>query len=94
MSEVPLAPAFTITLDELTFSAKSSTVNVAAAECTSEPLVPVADTVYLPAEPEHDRVAVPLGVEMLRIMLRGENVQVKPVAGEEVAVRETVPLKP
>jgi hypothetical protein len=31
---------------------------------------------------------------MLRVTLRGEKLQVKPVAGEMVAVRETVPLKP
>ncbi len=31
---------------------------------------------------------------MLRTTLRGEKAQVKPVVGEAVPVRETVPLKP
>jgi len=43
--EAPLAPAFTMTLDELTSSAKSCTVTATEAECASEPLVPVAVTV-------------------------------------------------
>ena len=43
--EAPLAPAFTMTLDELTSSAKSCTVTANEAECASEPLVPEAITV-------------------------------------------------
>ena len=43
--EVPLAPAFTVTLDVLTLSAKSCTVTASVVECASEPLVPVAVTV-------------------------------------------------
>lgn len=42
--EVPAAPAFTMTLDALTSSAKSCTVTATRAECASEPLVPVAVT--------------------------------------------------
>lgn len=92
--DVPLAPELTTTLDVLTSSAKSCTVTANEVECASEPLVPVAVTAYVPAEPEHDRVAVPLGVEMLRTTLRGENAHVRPVVGDIVAASETVPLKP
>jgi len=42
--EVPLAPAFTMTLGVLTSSAKSCTVTATVAECASEPLIPVAVT--------------------------------------------------
>jgi hypothetical protein len=45
--------------------------------------------VYVPAEPVHDNVLVPEPVTLV-----GVRVHVKPVAGETVAVRETIPLKP
>jgi hypothetical protein len=35
---------------------------------------------------------VPLGFEMLRATLRGENAHVKPVEGVTVAATETVPV--
>lgn len=41
----------------------------------------------------HDRVEVPL-VTAPRAMLVGERVQVRPVEGETIAVRDTVPVKP
>ncbi len=43
--EVPLASAFTMTLDALTSSAKSCTVTATETECASEPLAPVIITV-------------------------------------------------
>jgi len=49
----------------------------------------VTVTVYAPALPEHDSVLVP---EPLTLV--GVRVQVKPVAGDTVAVRLTTPLKP
>ena len=85
---------FTVTVVELTAKTKSCTVTATVAECVREPLAPVAVTTYLPAEPEHDRVEVVLGVEILRTTLAGENVHVKPVEGETVAEREMAPLKP
>jgi hypothetical protein len=53
------------------------------------PLVPVTVTVYAPALPVHERVEVPEPVTLV-----GVRVQVKPVAGDTVAVRLTTPLKP
>lgn len=41
----------------------------------------------------HDRVEVPL-VTAPRAMLVGERVHVRPVEGETIAVRDTVPVKP
>jgi hypothetical protein len=55
------------------------------------PLVPVTVTVYVPAEPEQDRVEAP---EVPRVTLVWVNVQVKPVAGETVADKPTVPVNP
>jgi hypothetical protein len=52
-------------------------------------LVPVTVTVYIPAEPVHDRVEVPEPVTLV-----GVSVQVKPVAGLIEDVRLTTPLKP
>jgi len=46
-------------------------------------------TVYTPWDPLQDRVEVPEPVTLV-----GVRVQVRPVAGETVAVRETIPLKP
>ena len=53
-------------------------------------LVPVTVTVYVPAEPVHDRVEVWAAP---RVTLAGVRVHVRPVAGETVAVRLTVPVK-
>ena len=55
------------------------------------PLVPVTVTVYVPAEPEQDRVEVP---EAPSATLVGVNVQVRPVAGETVADKLTAPVNP
>jgi len=46
-------------------------------------------TVYAPALPVHESVEVPEPVTLV-----GVRVQVKPVAGDTVAVRLTTPLKP
>ena len=54
-----------------------------------EPLVPVTVTVYTPAWPEQAREEVP---EVVRVVM--SSVHVKPVLGEMVLVRVTVPVKP
>jgi len=48
----------------------------------------------LPAEPEQDRVEVALVVVELRATLVGESVHARPVEGETVAARLTVPVNP
>jgi hypothetical protein len=55
------------------------------------PLVPVTVTVYVPAEPEQERLEVP---EVPSVTLVGVNVQVRPVVGETVADRLTAPANP
>jgi hypothetical protein len=55
------------------------------------PLVPVTVAVYTPAEPVHDSVEVP---EVPSVTLVGDNVHVRPVDGETLEVRVTVPVKP
>ena len=51
-------------------------------------------TVYEPAMPEHDNVEVPLGEGVVRVILFGEALHVRPVDGEMVADKETVPPRP
>jgi len=48
----------------------------------------------LPAEPEQDRVEVALVVVELRATLVGDRVHARPVEGETVAARLTVPVNP
>jgi hypothetical protein len=55
------------------------------------PFVPVTVTVYTPADPEQESVEVP---EVPRVMLVGDNVHDRPLAGETEEVRLTVPVKP
>jgi len=50
--------------------------------------------VYTPAVPEHDNVEVPLIAVLVSVTLDGETVQDRPVEGEEVVDRETVPVRP
>jgi hypothetical protein len=57
----------------------------------SEPLVPATVTVYVPGEPVHDSVLVPV---LPKVTLVGANVQVSPELGEMVAARLTVPVNP
>ena len=59
--------------------------------CVSDPLVPVTVTVYVPGEPLHESVLVPV---LPNVTLVGERVQVMRVLGEMVEVRETVPENP
>ena len=54
-------------------------------------LVPVTITVYVPALPEHERVEVP---EVPKAMLVGDSVHARPVEGDTVDDRATVPVKP
>jgi len=44
--------------------------------------------------PEHDNVEVPLGEGVVRVILFGEALHVRPVDGEMVADKETVPPRP
>jgi len=61
----------------------------------SEPLVPVIVTVNEPvADPVQDRVEVPLVTVPVRETVAGVRVQVRPVEGETVSERVTVPAKP
>jgi len=53
--------------------------------------VPVTVTVYVPGEPVHDSVLVPV---LPNVTLVGANVQVSPELGEMVAARLTVPVNP
>ena len=64
-------------------------MKVTVAECDNVPLVPVTVTVYVPAEPEHDRVDA---CDAPRTILVGLRVHVNP-AGETVEVSATVPVK-
>lgn len=59
--------------------------------CVSDPLVPVTVTVYVPEEPLHDSVLVPV---LPSVTLVGVSVQVRPELGEMVAARLTVPVNP
>lgn len=60
----------------------------------SEPLVPVIVTVNEPvADPVQDRVEVPLVTVPVRETVVGVRVQVRPVEGEIVSERVTVPVK-
>jgi hypothetical protein len=43
--EAPFAPAFIVTLEGLTVTAKSCTATETVAECDNDPVVPVAVTV-------------------------------------------------
>lgn len=61
------------------------------AECERVPLVPVTVTVYVPADPEHERAEVPEGPSVTPV---GVKVQVRPVAGEMAADRLTAPVNP
>ena len=55
------------------------------------PLTPVTVTVYVPAEPEQDRAEVPDGPRVTPV---GVNVQVRPMRGETIVDRFTVPVNP
>jgi hypothetical protein len=48
---------------------------------------------YEPAIPEHDSVEVPLEAVLVRVTLVGETVHVRPVDGEDVVDKETVPVR-
>jgi len=55
------------------------------------PLVPVTVTVYVPADPEHERVDVPEAPSVTPV---GVKVQASPVVGEMAADRLTGPVNP
>jgi hypothetical protein len=91
MVAVPDEPALTVRLVGLAVTVKSWVLYVTVAECDRVPLVPVTVTVYVPAEPEQERLEVP---EVPSVTLVGVDVQAKPVLGDTVADRLTVPVNP
>jgi hypothetical protein len=95
--ETTEAPALTAAGD-VTLIVKSGdtvTVQLTVAECEREPLAPVTVTVNeLAAEAVHDRVEAPDVVVLVSETLGGLSVQVRPVEGETVADKVTVPVKP
>jgi hypothetical protein len=96
--EVPATPMVTVTLVGLATSVKLGagfTVKATVAECDKLPLAPVIVTVKVPvAVPVHESVEVAEVVEVLNVTLVGDNVHVRPVEGETVSERATVPVKP
>jgi|SRR6267143_2082524 len=59
--------------------------------CESDPLLPVTETVYVPAEPLQDSVDVP---EVPRETVFWLKAQLRPLDGETVAVKPTPPANP
>jgi len=57
-------------------------------------LDPVIVTVYAPAEPEQDRVELPFVMVVLKAILVGDRLHVKPEGGETEFERATVPENP
>ena len=51
-------------------------------------------TLYAPAEPEQDRVELPLLLPVLKITLVGDRLQDSPVDGDTILERVTVPENP
>jgi hypothetical protein len=65
------------------------------AECERVPLAPVTVTVNEPAtDPVQERVEVPELVELVKTILVGDSTHVRPVEGETVVERATVPVNP
>ena len=58
------------------------------------PSEPVTVTVNEPALPEQDRVEVPLVAVLVRVIVFGESLHVRPVEGETVAESATLPARP
>jgi hypothetical protein len=73
----------------LAVNVKSETLTVTVAECTRVPLVPVTFTVYVPPLPVQLREPVPEPPAIVA----GLTLHVRPVLGEIVVVRVTVPVK-
>ena len=88
---VPVLPAMVVTLLVPAVMVKSCIVKVTCAVCEMPLLVPVIVTEYAPADPEQDKLLVP---DAPRVTLLGDTVHVRPVAGETVLDRETVPVNP
>jgi hypothetical protein len=96
--EVPAVPTVTLTLVGLAVTVKLGagfTLNVTVAEWDKLPLAPVIVTVKLPVvEPVQERVEAAEVTELVNVTLEGDNAQVRPVEGEMVSERATVPVKP
>ncbi len=94
IAEVPADPARIVILAGLAPTAKSWTVNVAEAECVSPLLVPVTVTAYEPATPAQANDDVTLEVVLLSARTEGLRLQFRPLEGETVTERATLPAKP
>jgi hypothetical protein len=88
MVDIPVAPTLTWTAVGLAVTVKSVTVIVTVVEWESVPLIPSTVTVYVPTDPEHDRVEV---WEVPKAILDGFRAHVKPV-GETAEIKPTVPV--
>jgi len=88
MVEVPATLAFTVTVVGLADMVKSWTRYVTVVDATFAPLEPFTVTVYCPGEPEQESVEVPDVVNVVTI-----REQERPVPGETVSFRVTVPKK-
>lgn len=86
--EVPATPALIVTVDGLAEIVKSWTRYVMVVDATFAPLEPFTVTVYCPGEPEQESVEFPDAVNVVTLRL-----QVRPVLGETVSFRVTVPKK-
>jgi len=63
----------------------------AVTPCDSDPLLPVTETAYVPAEPLQESVDVP---EVPREIVFWLKAQLRPLVGETVAVKPNVPANP
>ena len=90
MLEVPVTPTFGFRLVGLATKVKSVTVTVTVVEWESDPLDPVAVTVYVEAGPEQE--SSELWADP-RVMFEGLSVQVRPVGATDV-VSATAPVNP
>ena len=86
--EVPATPALIVTVVGLAEIVKSWTLYVTVVDATFAPLEPFTVTVYCPCEPEQESVEFPDAVNVVTL-----REQVRPVLGETVSFRVTVPKK-
>lgn len=82
--DVPVAPARTETLLGLAAIPKSAMVYDTLAVRLNPPPDPVTVTTYVPAEPEHESVEVPVGDVPLMEIDGGVSEHVRPEDGEAV----------
>ena len=94
---VPVEPASTATLGGLAVRVNAvPTVYLTDADRDNPLPVPVTVTLNVPdrAESVHDRVEVRRVAVVLNAKVAGLRTQLRPIEGETVSVRSTVPVKP